>query len=612
MTAAIMILLGSPSPVLLADEALVSGGCVAGALGPAHDQPGVVCEDFDTDRNHSGAIEWTRRFPGAINTCDPLMALGDPNDDIIGTSMNGGPTPAGVNGGVCPSSYAYDFPTCHVVPTENDWHLHSPFEGCDTDDSYDLGDPEFASSCAPAPKAHSGFRSLHLGRHLNATDTTFDTYRFRQTSAFVLDPVHLGPSSTLEFWQIIQTCDDLCISLPARETTGGGQVQISLRDPNLGIYQPWERLTPTDNGYDATAQDADIICEFDPGDDLLPPSNETMCNGSSPLWSNIGDMYGTDRTCSTDTDRNDPTWLDCGRTDRQDIDPNCSWVADPDCPSWLENGSVGAGVWARSRFDLSAFSGRTARLRWAFQSGGGWGFGESRSFLEPEPGFSPYVEYDKDDGWYIDDIRITDVLEPEGACVDGDGDGFGSPGASICPGGPAPDCACMDPATYPGAPQVCDGVNNDCSDPMWPALTGTNEADNDGDGVSECSGDCDDTDAQVIAIPSDVQQMRIGEGNSTSELQWADQASTAGTGTVYDVYFGRLSDLRTSGGSFSAGECVADNVPLADFSFTGPDPDPGDGYYFIVRGQNACPGGTGTYGNALRDQTAGQSTSPCD
>ena len=23
---------------------------------------------------------------------------------------------------------------------------------------------------------------------------------------------------------------------------------------------------------------------------------------------------------------------------------------------------------------------------------------------------------------------------------------------------------------YPGAPQICDGVNNDCEDPLWPAL----------------------------------------------------------------------------------------------------------------------------------------------
>ena len=53
---------------------------------------------------------------------------------------------------------------------------------------------------------------MHMGRHLDAVDTLFDTYRLRQTSAFVMDPVKLGTNSTLEFWTIIQACDDKCNS----------------------------------------------------------------------------------------------------------------------------------------------------------------------------------------------------------------------------------------------------------------------------------------------------------------------------------------------------------------------------------------------------------------
>src|SRR5262249_36391769 len=55
------------------------------------------------------------------------------------------------------------------------------------------------------------------------------------------------------------------------------------------------------------------------------------------------------------------------------------------------------------------------------------------------------------------------------------------------------DCDDTNPTTYPGAPQLCDGRNDDCSSPVWPSLTGTNEMDDDGDGYSECQGDCDDT-----------------------------------------------------------------------------------------------------------------------
>jgi hypothetical protein len=43
---------------------------------------------------------------------------------------------------------------------------------------------------------------------------------------------------------------------------------------------------------------------------------------------------------------------------------------------------------------------------------------------------------------------------------------------------------------------LCDGENNDCSDPLWPAVP-ANEADADRDGYRICQGDCDDTRASV-------------------------------------------------------------------------------------------------------------------
>ena len=54
------------------------------------------------------------------------------------------------------------------------------------------------------------------------------------------------------------------------------------------------------------------------------------------------------------------------------------------------------------------------------------------------------------------------------------------------------DCNDANATVYPGAPQLCDGVNNNCSAPGWPAVP-ANEADADGDGVRICAGDCDDT-----------------------------------------------------------------------------------------------------------------------
>jgi hypothetical protein len=52
-----------------------------------------------------------------------------------------------------------------------------------------------------------------------------------------------------------------------------------------------------------------------------------------------------------------------------------------------------------------------ARLRWIGMIEGGWSFGTFRSYLEPDAGNSAYQYYDMDDGWYVDDIKLTDLRQ---------------------------------------------------------------------------------------------------------------------------------------------------------------------------------------------------------
>jgi hypothetical protein len=170
------------------------------------------------------------------------------------------------------------------------------------------------------------------------------------------------------------------------------------------------------------------------------------------------------------------------------------------------NGSPTTGVTAVAH-------GPEARLAWSGQEFAlvWWGDGDTLTFARLDVngnrvgtlvpfGFGDYTP-SADVVWNGTDYRVayfeygsenphfyrTQRIGCNCANVDADHDGY-----SQCS-----DCNDLDASVYPGALQLCDGKNNNCSEPNWPAMPDV-ERDTDSDRVINCADLCPDTPQGVM------------------------------------------------------------------------------------------------------------------
>lgn len=165
---------------------------------------------------------------------------------------------------------------------------------------------------------------------------------------------------------------------------------------------------------------------------------------------------------------------------------------------------------------------------------------------DTSPGINPDARDDPGIGGDTNCDGVDGVVPPVRGYPDGDGDGWGSSGASITlpPGSPLPagyaaqdgDCNDEDSSIYPNAPDPVDGIDQSCNSfdgrPLFP--------DDDGDGFgtepfelfddngaivpgfAEMPGDCDDADPAVNPFAEDVPSDGIDNNCDGSFTVWID------------------------------------------------------------------------------------------
>jgi len=146
------------------------------------------------------------------------------------------------------------------------------------------------------------------------------------------------------------------------------------------------------------------------------------------------------------------------------------------------------------------------------------------------------------------DLLLEEAVAWAAGCVDMDGDG----GLDQRCGGD--DCDDADAARHAGAAEQCNGSDDDCD-----GLVPDDEIDDDGDGLAECEGDCDDTDPWMDLTDGD------GDGYSRCDGDCDDDDPAL-----------NLDDLDGDGWSNCGGDCDeadADRYPTAPEQCNGVDDD---------------------------------------
>ena len=137
-----------------------------------------------------------------------------------------------------------------------------------------------------------------------------------------------------------------------------------------------------------------------------------------------------------------------------------------------------------------------------------------------------------------------------------------------------------------GIDDDCDGLT-DCADSDCCTAACAGGVDADGDLVGAC--DCNDANPAVWSTPGEATNLVVAKQAGTTLLSWSPPLDRGADAMAYEA-------LRSTSASdfVSAAVCLALADPSQPAATDAQTPAQGGRFFYLVRGENACPGGVGT------------------
>jgi hypothetical protein len=418
------------------------------------------------------------------------------------------------------------------------------------------------------------------------------------------DPINLGvlgEAPHLSFKHQVDLMDTRTVGGPSGTGTARAVVHLQLADENDDAVGDWIKLQPYVNVYDIRGNDSWFNCTFDPIDD--GNTEDDFFDPTDP-----GRRLGPSSTCTPEL-----SWAYQGETFSPFHEDNLGSASDGPGLS----GSLGIGTWIEPKFNLERFRGRRVRLRFlnTDMKAGSSETWEAHFMFNPAPG---------DDGWWIDDVLVTNTLTEPATMSNDDKDNTLLPGCGAICNEVTATVAVNPPGSLPAPGQVVElsalaSVADRCLDGI---LQYRFWVDGDGDGVgggvqdrllrgwtdNPALNDAPQSTTRYVAdvrcssdascLGSSSVEVRVhcpSSGGFSFPTIMANDVSTLSWSSLqtYDVAEGMLADL----GSYTTTEQLQNQGPSTSYGIGGDAPTAGSGFWYLLRESGPLGAGATVYCN---------------